>query len=471
MPHLSHVNFQIDIANEVIGRGYSVKVALPDNFRDIVHQRTKGQAEFLSLGAYTVSEEHVSKSTSSPGIAETTFLAGLEYARMNEALSGRLTDILKKQKPDLVLVDYVFVQAYHLASQLNIPAVVTYPNPADMAVFSYDVDRTLSGRARRLMYLIRTAVISIRLKLNGINRNDVHPDVLSKPLFGVHMSFAGYNFPFELSYPPTHAFVGFTRPELNETDYHPEDIELKKYLDDLPSDVDAVYVAISSIVEAEPKLLDVIVKGVLDSGDNIKIVLKWPDFQTLPHDWPHDRIQVEKWPHQLMVLQHNRVKLFVTHGDTASMSEAIISNTPVVVLPQFTDQTDNALLAMKAGFGVSITSPQDITIKAVERSINTILSNYSRFVSAVKNVDQLWKLAGGMKRAGDLVESVLVGGVNRFKPVDWDAPFWSINNLDLAGISLIILLTLMVSVYWLCRKCFQAVRSLFGFTDPKLKEQ
>ena len=449
-----------------------MEIALPDSFQAVFDQRTKGQAQFLSLGPYTVSEEYISKSRSTPDIAETAFWASLEHARMNNALSGRLTDILKKEKPDLLVVDYVFVRALHIASQLNIPVVVTYPNPSDMTIFSYDVDVTLSGRARRLLYLMRTVVTSIRLKWHGIDMNDVLPNSLSKPLFGVHMSFAGYNFPFQLQYPPTHAFVGFSFPGLNESDYRPEDIELEKYLDGLPSEIKVVYVGFGSVFKAKLTLLDAVVRGVLNYGDNINVVLSWPNFQSLPPDWPHNRIRVEKWTHQLMVLKHNRTKLFVTHGGVRSMSEAIASHTPVVALPQFGDQMGNALLAVRAGFGVWISNPEDITAKAVERNVNTILSNYSHFVAAVENVDRLRELAGGMRRAGDLVESVLVGGMDRFKPVDWDLPFWSSSDLDIVGMGFITFLVLVAVVYWLIRKCFQAVVRVGRLsTDSKLKQQ
>ena len=479
LPALSHVSFQLDIAVEMSRRGYSVAVALTDSFRTVFEQRIygRGQAQFLSLGPYITSFDYLSRTTSTQDLAETAFWVGLETERMNEAVTGRLADVLKTEKPDVLVVDFVFIRALHIGYQLNIPAVATYslPAPNDMVLFSYDVDVTLLGRARRLLYLMRTTVATtIRLKWHGIDMNSVLPNVFSKPLFGVHMSFPGYNFPFHLQYPPTHAFVGFSFPDLNESDYRPEDVELKKYLDGLPSDIKVVYVAFGSIVKAKLTLLDAVVRGVLNYGDNINVVLSWPNFQSLPPDWPHNRIRVEKWTHQLMVLKHNRTKLFVTHGGVRSMSEAIVSHTPVVALPQFGDQMGNALLAVRAGIGVWISNPEDITAKAVERNVNTILSNYSHFVAAVENVDRLRELAGGMRRAGDLVESVLVGGMDRFKPVDWDLPFWSSSNLDIVGMVLITLLGLVVVIYWLIRKCFQAAVHVVRprpSVDSKLKQQ
>jgi MGT family glycosyltransferase len=457
-PALSHVSFQLDIAAEISHRGYSVAVAITDSYRAAFEERTYGrEAQFLSLGRYAVNFEYLSRSTSIQDLSETAFWAGVEIKRMSESLAGHLVDILQAEKPDVLVVDFAFIPAIRIGYDLKIPVIATYslPAPDDLTLFSYDVDVSLVARTRRLLYVLKTTLaVVIWLKWHGIDRSDVLP-TFSRPLFGIHMAFPGYHFPFHLQYPPTHAFVGFTFPDLNASNYNSRDMELKKYLDELPTDIKVVYVAFGSIVKVDPTLLDSVVKGVVNCGNNIHIVLSWPAFESLPPDWPKHRIRVEKWTHQLMVLKHNRTKLFVTHSGLRSMSEAIASHMPVLALPHFADQIGNALLAVKAGFGVWIPSLQDITTKAVENNVNAVFMNYSQFLAAVEHVDRLRELAGGMRRAGDLVESVLVGGVERFKPVDWDLPFWSSYNLDILGIVLITLLGLVVMIYWVIRKCFQ----------------
>ena len=282
---------------------------------------------------------------------------------------------------------------------MGIPVVGTYisGDPGDITIFCKDFELTLVRRLKRLWYLTRIYLtLYTRFKwYYGIHIDDVVPDQFVQPLYGVHISFPGYNFPFRFEYPPTHVFVGFITRDVNESDYCQEDLELKKYLDQLPGDTDVVYIAFGSVVKAKFPVMDIVVQGVLNSRDNLIVVLSWPGFESMPHHWPSHRVRVEKWTHQLMVLKHNRTKLFVTHGGVRSMGETIFSHKPVIVVPQYMDQMGNGLLAMRAGIGLCITNTQDVTVKAVEERVTTILSNYSSFTDSIKVVDKLRQLAGG----------------------------------------------------------------------------
>jgi UDP:flavonoid glycosyltransferase YjiC (YdhE family) len=261
----------------------------------------------------------------------------------------------------------------------------------------------------------------------------------------VHISFPGYNFPFQFESQPTHVFVGFISKDLNESDYRQQDFELKRYLDELPSNTEVVYVAFGSVVKAEFFLLDVVVQGILHSRDNLTVVLSWPGFKVMPPNWPPDRVRVETWIHQLMVLKHNRTKLFITHGGIRSMGEAISSHRPVIVVPQYGDQMGNCLLSMRAGIGLCITDPQDLTVEVMEERVTAALSNYSSFSDAVKVVDRLRQLAGGVRRACDLIESV---------SQDVNRPHWVYTNQDKLD-SLFLILTILFiigfCIFW--RRC------------------
>ena len=275
-----------------------------------------------------------------------------------------------------------------------------------------------------------------------------------QPLYGVHISFPGYNFPFQFEYPPTHVFVGFISHNLNESDYHQEDLELKKYLDELPGDTEVVYIAFGSVVKAKFPVLDVVVQGVLNSRDNLIVVLSWPGFESMPHHWPSHRVRVEKWTHQLMVLKHNHTKLFVTHGGVRSMGEAIFSHKPVIVVPQCMDQMGNGLLAMRAGIGLCITNPQDVTVEAVEERVTTILSNYCSFTDSIKVVDKLRQLAGGASRGGDLIESVFQ---------ECDRPLWIHTNQDkLESLYLVLTPLLLIGIWMIWRRCYISLQNIGG---------
>ena len=445
LPYLSHSAFQLDLAVEMSRRGYSVAVALPNNFKDFVHRNTYGLVQFLDLGNFTRNEEYIRLGSSYQDYAVASFWLGLETDRINKALLVPLTDVLEKEKPDVVVADHFFIVGIQIALRLGIPVVGTYTAgaPGDITNYCKDFEPILLGRLERLWYLTRIYVtLYTKLKYYGIDMDDVIPSQFVQPLYGVHISFPGYNFPFQFEYPLAHVFVGFISHDLNESDYRQEDLELKKYLDELPGDTRVVYIAFGSIMEAKFSVLDVAVQGVLKSRDNI-VVLSWPGFETMPYHWPSDRVRVEKWTHQLMVLKHNRTKLFVTHGGIRSVGEAISSHKPVIVLPQCIDQVGNGLLASRAGIGLCITSPQDVTVEAVEERVTTIMSNYSSFVDSVKVVDKLRQLAGGASRAGDLIESVFQ---------DCDRPLWVYTNQDKLQVLYLVLTPLLVVGIWVVWK-------------------
>ena len=457
IPYLSHIAFQMDLAMELSQRGYSVAVALPSNFKDFIHRTTYGRVQFLDLGNYTNNEEYVRLGSSKLDYAEASVWIGLEMDRLFKALLVPLTDVLEKERPDVVVADNNFILGIQLGFQLGIPVVGTYigGDPGDITNFCKDFELTLLRRLKRLWYLARIYLtLYTRFKwYYGIHIDDVIPDQFVQPLYGVHISFPGYNFPFRFEYPPTHVFVGFISRNLNESDYHQEDLELKKYLDELPGDTEVVYVAFGSVVKAKFPVLDVVVQGVLNSRDNLIVVLSWPGFESMPHHWLSHRVRVEKWTHQLMVLKHNRTKLFVTHGGVRSMGEAIFSHKPVIVVPQYMDQMGNGLLAMRAGIGLCITNAQDVTAKAVEERVTTILSNYSSFTDSIKVVDKLRQLAGGASRAGDLIESVFH---------DCDRPLWVYTNQDkLESLYLVLTPLLLIGIWMIWRRCYISLQAVF----------
>ncbi|KAK6037553.1 hypothetical protein COOONC_24942 [Cooperia oncophora] len=58
-----------------------------------------------------------------------------------------------------------------------------------------------------------------------------------------------------------------------------------------------------------------------------------------------------KWTPQGDLLADARLTLFVTHGGANSMMETAIRGKPVITIPLFADQSKNAKLMSKYGFG------------------------------------------------------------------------------------------------------------------------
>ena len=55
-----------------------------------------------------------------------------------------------------------------------------------------------------------------------------------------------------------------------------------------------------------------------------------------------DRVRTTKWAPQNDVLAHPSIRAFVTHGGANSLYEAAYHAVPIVSIPIFADQHDNA---------------------------------------------------------------------------------------------------------------------------------
>jgi len=60
------------------------------------------------------------------------------------------------------------------------------------------------------------------------------------------------------------------------------------------------------------------------------------------------------WLPQNDLLAHEKLKVFVTHAGQNSLYEAGYRGVPVVAIPLFADQFDNALLIEAKGMGLSL---------------------------------------------------------------------------------------------------------------------
>ncbi|XP_076265417.1 uncharacterized protein LOC143199463 [Rhynchophorus ferrugineus] len=67
-----------------------------------------------------------------------------------------------------------------------------------------------------------------------------------------------------------------------------------------------------------------------------------------------DNMIISKWLSQQDILAHPNVKLFIGHGGLLSITETIYHGVPILVIPVFGDQPQNAKRAVDAGYGLAI---------------------------------------------------------------------------------------------------------------------
>ncbi|KAK9542472.1 hypothetical protein VZT92_000332 [Zoarces viviparus] len=161
------------------------------------------------------------------------------------------------------------------------------------------------------------------------------------------------------------------------------------------------------------------------------------------------------WMPQNDLLGHPKMKLFVAHGGTNGVQEAIYHGVPVVGLPLFFDQYDNLLRLQERG-GAKL-----LTIKNVDKDNN--------FLNAIQEVLNEPSYRMNMQRLSGLhrdqpmkpldtalfwIEFVMRHkGAAHLRTESYRMPWYSYHSVDvvlfLAGAGLLVLLAIFIFIRWL----------------------
>ncbi|KAK6056461.1 glycosyltransferase family 28 protein [Cooperia oncophora] len=101
-----------------------------------------------------------------------------------------------------------------------------------------------------------------------------------------------------------------------------------------------------------------------------------------------DNLFPSKWTPQSCLLADKRLTLFITHGGAGSMMESAHRAKPLVVVPLFGDQTRNAKLIEKFGYGVPLDKAHLHDSNLLRSAIERILAD-SKYQKAANRISQL----------------------------------------------------------------------------------
>jgi MGT family glycosyltransferase len=212
-----------------------------------------------------------------------------------------------------------------------------------------------------------------------------------------------YSYPLEADYPRRRA-LGTTWHRLDSTVRAAEaGWELPDQLAE--RDGALIYLSLGSLGSADVGLMQRLV-DLLATTEHRVIVSKGPlaDEITL-----HDNQVGEAFLPQPAILP--QVDLVITHGGNNTVTEAFHHGKPMVVLPLFWDQVDNAQRVEEIGFGRRLSTyafrDEELTDAIDELLADTTLA--SRLAAMSSRI----KASSGTVRAADLIERVAMTG----KPV------------------------------------------------------
>ncbi len=226
---------------------------------------------------------------------------------------------------------------------------------------------------------------------DGLRYGPLGPDFISEsPWLNL------YSYPAEADYPRERP-LGPTWHRLESTVRAPETSwELPEYL--RARDGALIYLSLGSLGSADIALMQRLV-DLLATAEHRVIVSKGPlaDQITL-----HDNQTGDGFLPQPAILP--QVDLVITHGGNNTVTEAFHHGKPMIVLPLFWDQVDNAQRVDETGFGRRLAT-YDLRDEELTDAIDELLAD-SRLASRLAAVSRRLRADSGTVRAADLIERV-----------------------------------------------------------------
>ncbi|PKA49670.1 Cyanidin 3-O-rutinoside 5-O-glucosyltransferase [Apostasia shenzhenica] len=162
-----------------------------------------------------------------------------------------------------------------------------------------------------------------------------------------------------------------------------------------------VYVAFGSLTVLTARQTEEVARGLKKSGRPYLWVMRQEGRAEEAED---GNGMVVEWCSQVGVLGHRAVGCFVTHCGWNSMLEAVGSGVPMVMMPQWMDQTTNAALAEAVwGVGVRAEAAGDgglVEAEEIQRCVETVMGDGERG-REVRRRAAVWKEKAGEAAARD----------------------------------------------------------------------
>ncbi|XP_063921673.1 UDP-glycosyltransferase UGT5-like [Zophobas morio] len=225
--------------------------------------------------------------------------------------------------------------------------------------------------------------------------------------------------------------------------------DLQEYLDNAPNGV--IYFSMGSNLKSAELPLekrDAFLKTFAKLKQ--KVIWKWEE-DVLPGK--PDNVKLGKWLPQSSILAHPNIRLFITHGGLLSTTETVYHGVPVLAIPIFGDQKQNAQIAVNLGFGLSL-SFEDVNEEALTRTIVELLNNpkYKEIAKARSKYfhDRVRK---PMETAIYWIEYVIRHrGAAHLRVAGIDLPWYQYILLDIVAVLVLGILLTCCIVAFVCKK-------------------
>ncbi|XP_035878578.1 UDP-glucuronosyltransferase 1A9-like isoform X4 [Phyllostomus discolor] len=197
---------------------------------------------------------------------------------------------------------------------------------------------------------------------------------------------------------------------------------------------------------------------IADALGKIPQTVLWRYTGTRPPNLAKNTILV-KWLPQNDLLGHPKTRAFITHSGSHGIYEGICNGVPMVMLPLFGDQMDNAKRMETRGAGVSL-NVLEMTSEDLANALKTVINDKS-YKENIMRLSSLHKdrPIEPLDLAVFWVEFVMRHkGAPHLRPAAHDLTWYQYHSLDVIGFLLAIVLGVVFIVYkscaFACSKCF-----------------
>ncbi|XP_060049378.1 uncharacterized protein LOC103111223 [Erinaceus europaeus] len=172
-----------------------------------------------------------------------------------------------------------------------------------------------------------------------------------------------------------------------------------------------------------------------------------------------------KWLPQNDLLGHPKTRAFITHAGSHGIYEGICNGVPMVMMPLFGDQMDNAQRMVSRGAGVSL-NVLHMTSDDIANALKTVINDES-YKENIMRLSSLHKdrPIEPLDLAVFWVEFVMRHkGAPHLRPAAHDLTWYQYHSLDVIGFLLAVVLGVIFIAYKLCTLCY---RKCFGKKEQR----
>ena len=214
----------------------------------------------------------------------------------------------------------------------------------------------------------------------------------------------GFEYPMT-RFPLTH-YVG----PLMMDSFTPLEQHLLEWLSNKPNKT-VIYFGMGATGFITPHMAQLIMDGILATDFNVVWALPMSDQDVLEGiDVDRERFYVSKWIPRQTLFKHSTLVMTILHCGMNSVQESLYNGLPVVCVPNGFDHFDVARRVDSAKVGIPLYSMMDslrqgnkFTSENLTIAIKTITEN-KEYSKEAKKIRKVFKFAGGVKRAADLIE-------------------------------------------------------------------